>query len=1003
MLRIFLFGPLRYTVDGHPQRLHALPASLSLWSYLLLQRESAVPRDRLAYLLWPEASESNARANLRRHLHALRRALPPDPSDQPWLLIDNITLQWNPDAPYSLDIAEFEHATTEPFQPERLQAAVELYSGDLLEEMFDDWIFFERERLRNRHLESLRWLVHYHRDQQNFAQAIAYCRRLLQHEPMAEDVVRDLMQLRFDTGDRTGALQEYRLFRSRLHDEMDLSPMRETDALYDQIARQAATPNPIPAIPTRPLPSVPAQHIAPSNLPAPLTSFVGREQEMAALRAMLTSQSTRTRLVTLTGPGGCGKTRLAIEAGARLRDLDPPPFPAGVFFVPLVSVTDPALVISAIVDRLGISDIAGRTPLELLKDSLRGRRVLLILDNFEHVADAAPALGDLLSTLPDLMMLVTSRAALHLYGEQEMPIAPLALPDLENLPPLDQLSRYAAVSLFLTRSRAVNPTFALTSDNAAAIAEICTRLDGLPLAIELAAARSRLLDANTLRDRLEDWPTFLQNRARDPHERHQTLRATLEWSYDLLEPATRRIFEALSVFVGTFSLDAAEKICRDRGDVVAGLEALIDNSLLRPVEMDTDIISLSGTGPRYRMLALIRSYARALLDEQPGAQVVAHRHALYFLGIALESEQHLRSSGHLAWLQLLEWEHENMRAALRWTLSGDGERAVLGVELAALLGQFWFLAGYLTEGQRWIRQALEKAGDKAGASIRALAVYALGVLMQAEGDLRHVQPHFEQSLALYREANDPYGVADATYALGRLIGHRREYDQAEQLLQESLALAQSLNYIFRISYILQSLAALRLARHDLAGAEALLKQALDSARRIDDKSGECMTLGILGELARLQNDYSRAETLYHEAMALAELLHKKDRRVWLLHNMAYVVLNRGQPRRAAALFQESMRLGRELPNKENFGMCLLGLGTVAVIEDDLPRAVQLFGAALHILEDLGGNLAPADQIELDRYTAIAQERMDAATYRILFDQGRQLTPEAAEALALDKR
>jgi predicted ATPase/DNA-binding SARP family transcriptional activator len=1016
MLRIYLFGAFRYTIDDQPQKLHALPKSLSLCGYLLLHA-APVPRDRLAALLWPEAPEQTARANLRRHLHDLRRALPPAPDAQPWLLVDNATVQWNPAAAYWLDVTAFERATHgDPPVLESATAAVQLYTGDLLQELYDDWIFFERERLRSRCLDTLRWLIQHHRDRQNIAQAIAFCRQLLELEPLAEDVVRDLISLRVAAGDRAGAMLEYRRLRDRLRDEMGLAPMLETEALYDQIARQsfaAASPGAPPAAPVESTPAAPppassgprelsGSGALPSNLPAQLTSFVGREHEMAALRTLLTNRPAAARLITLTGPGGSGKTRLALETGARLRAARPPAFPAGIYFVPLVTVTDPAFVIPAIVNVLEISDSAGRSALDAVKETLRGRRMLLIIDNFEHLLEAAPTLGELLRAAPDLMLLVTSRAALRMYGEQEFPVAPLPLPDLTQLPPVEDLPRFAAVSLFLTRSRAVNPAFALTAANAADIAEICVGLDGLPLAIELAAARSRLLDAAALRARLEDGLTFFQNRDRSPHERHQTLRATLEWSYHLLESETQQIFSALSIFAGSFSLEAAEAVCGDRGDIFAGLEALIDNSLLRQMEPDADVDPVLEALPRYRMLALIRAYARSILDTQPDADEIARRHAAFYAQLAQESEAPLRGGGQIPWLQRLAWDHDNIRAALRWALAGDAARAVVGLELAGRLGQFWFLAGHFSEGQRWIRAALEKAGDAAPVAARSLAVYALGALLQAQGDLRQAEPFFEQALELYRAAGDTYGITDALYALGRQANRRQDYAAAEQLLQASLALAQAVGNTFRIGYIYNIQALIRLAHADIAGAEMLYSLALESARRIDNKSGLAFFLTGVGELARQRGDYGRAEAIYYEAMHLAEQLHQKDRKVMLLHNLAYVVLQRDNPRRAAALFRQCLRLGQELPDKENFGMCLLGLGAVAVVDGDLPRAVQLFGAGRRVLDDLGASLAPADQIEYDRAVSAARARLDTASYVCHFEHGRQLTPEAAESLALDE-
>lgn len=997
MLRVYLFGHLRYSLDDQPQRLHALPMTLPLWGYLLLQRDAVLPRNRLAFLLWPDVPENTARTNLRRHLHDLRNALPPAPEGAPWLLIDNTSVQWNSRAPYWLDVAEFERALAlRPPHPDQLAGAAQLYTGALLEELSDDWVIFERERLRGRYLDALRYLVQHHSEQRNLSQAIAYCRQYLQDEPMDEAMVRDLIRLRFEAGDRSGALQEYHRFRDRMQDEMGISPMVETKVLYDRIARQViqtAPPVAEATITKAPL----------FNLPAQLTNFVGREQEMAALHALLTTPGGRTRLVTLTGPGGSGKSRLALEIGIRLRNVDPSPFPAGIFYVPLVTLSDSSQVVPLLFSTLGMTETPGRSQLEVLKETLHGRRMLIILDNFEHLLSGTPILEELLHSTPDLVLLVTSQIVLHIYGEQEFPVAPLSLPDLTDLPPVEELARYAAVQLFLARSRVANPTSTLTEANAADIAEICVALDGLPLAIELAAARCRLLDAATLRLRLKDKIAFLQNRDRSTHERHQTIRAMLEWSYQLLSPESRRIFVSLSIFAGTFSLEAAAAVCSETADVLTELEALVDHSLLMPMEPDVDTSPPPNATPRFRMLALIRAFARSLLDTQPDAGTIARRHAAYYTKLAQASYAPMRGSGQMAWRQMLEWDHDNLRAALRWAFSGDVERAVMGLEMAAPLGQFWFLAGHFAEGQCWLREALEKAAAYAPAASTGLTAYALGALVLGQGELRQAQPLFEQALACYLEANHPHGICDAYYSLARLAVRHHEYSEAEQLLQKSLSLAQSLGYTFRIGYIYGLLADICLARDDLDGAETLNMQALRSAREHGNKSGLAFFLTSLGDLARRRGDYDRAETLYLEAMSFAEQLHQKNRVVLLMRGLAYITLHRDTPRRAAALFRECLYLGQELPDTDNFAMCLVGLGSVAVVENEHVRAAHLFGAAQAVLGSLGSQLAPADQIEYDWYTAVARTNLGISSYTYHFEQGRCLTPEAAGLLALDGR
>jgi predicted ATPase len=829
---------------------------------------------------------------------------------------------------------------------------------------------------------------------------------------------------------------------------MELTPMVETKALYDQIAqhtRVVATPPALSALPLSPsphssppseplptsptvtappfnvhapfaplpirdqpaLPSAPPEPSSPkqppANLPAQLTSFVGREQEMAALRTLLSGSTSAVRLLTLTGPGGSGKTRLALEVAFRLQSDEPNPFPDGYFFVPLATVSDPALVLPAIMETLGIRDVAGRTPLDSLKETLHSRQLLLILDNFEHLAEAAPLLVELLRSTPALRLLVTSRAVLRVYGEQEFPVVPLPTPDLDDLPTIEELARYASVSLFLTRSRAVNPTFTLSQANAPAIAEVCVRLDGLPLAIELAAARCRLLHPAALLARLEDRLGFLQDRGRTPHQRHQTLRATLEWSYQLLGVEERRFFAVLAVFAGSFGLEAVEAVWGEEMDVLGGLEALVDNSLLQQLVLDPDDAAAGGHEPRFHMLSTLREYAQQHQALLPEAERVAERHTRYYLSLARASEQGLRGHDQVAWLQRMAWEEDNLRAALRWALSGDAARAVLGLELAGPLGQYWFMAGHYTEGQRWLVETLATAGDSAPPAVRARALYDMGSLIHAQGDLLRAQPYFEESLILVQCAGDPLGTADALYALGRLANRRHDYERAETLLNQSLALAEQHGYHYRIGYIYNILAGIRIAKGQLDAAGAHYALALDSARRIGNKSGIAFILTGMGELARQRGDYSQAELYYNEAMALARELDQKSRMVMLLHNMAYVVLQRSHLQRAAALFREGLTLGQELPDQENFGMCLIGLGGVAIVSGLPERAAMLFGAGEAILASIGAHLAPADQSEYDRYVAQARAQLTSTDYQDAFNRGRKLTPAQAEELALAAR
>lgn len=1005
MIQIMLLGGLRLRVDGQPYKFSALPKTTPLLAYLLLNAIAPAARDHVAYTLWPDVGESEARGNLRRHLHDLRRALPPAPAEQPWFLIDHDTIQWNPAAAAWIDVIAFEQ---ESAQPDRLADAVAHYTGDLLPNLYEDWVIIQRERLRTLFLDTLTRLVYQHHAAKDYDRAIAWAQELLRHEPLREDMVRQLMTLRYESGDRAGALQLYQRFAQRLREALDVPPMVETSALYDAIARQLVIPGERTTPPApQPVVAIGAPGQPPTTLPAQLTTFIGREQEVAAVKALLTAPGAPVRLLTLTGAGGCGKTRLALEVATRLQQDRPNPFSDGYFFVSLATVRDEALVGLTIASALGIRESNDATLLISLKEYLRTRRLLLILDNFEQVSGAASLLAELLSVAPSLAIVVTSRAVLHLYGEHEYPLAPLPMPDPDTAPTFEELARYDAVALFVTRSRAVNPGFVLDRENAAIVAEICRQLDGLPLAIELAAARSKLLTPAALLARLTGALStrlaFLVDRNRSATERHRTLRSTLEWSYALLAPAERSLFQQLALFAGSFSYEAIEAVCGNAGeiDVLTGLETLVDNSLLGRVE--SDVPSPAGYEElRFRMLSIIREYALEQLEQSTDATAARHRHAAYYLALAQQAEPKLQGAEQALWLKRLELEHENLRNALRWLLEEQPAGAVSALALAAALGSFWLLYGYWAEGHRWLEQALAQA-SQAPVALQAKALFALGSIVHAQGDLRNAPPLFERSLALYRQVNHLQGSADALYGLGRLANREGRYAEAEMLLREGLELAQRSNHSYRSDYILNILAFVHVMRQEFTLARATYQQALATMRANEDQSGLAFVLTAMGELARQEADYARAALYYDEAMSLAQVLGQKARVMMLLHNLAYVALRQGDAPRAEHLFRRCLRLGLELPDKENFGMCLVGLGCVAAVQSATERAVRLFGAGTHVLERIGAQLAPADQAEFDHYQAQVCTQIEAATFARLTEEGRELTDEQAETLALQNR
>src|SRR5215210_4343764 len=496
----------------------------------------------------------------------------------------------------------------------------------------------------------------------------------------------------------------------------------------------------------------------PNNLPAQPTPLVGREREVAEVTQRLLAPETR--LLTLTGPGGTGKTRLALQAATDLLEE----FEGGTFFVPLAALTDPKLVTSAVAIPLGVLEAPDRPLEEGIKEHLREKKVLLVLDNFEQILQGAQLVARLLAACPDLKVLATSRIPLGIYGEREYPVPSLSLPDPDRLPSLERLTQYEAVRLFIERARDARPDFSLSNENAPTVARICARLDGLPLAIELAAARVKVLTPQKMLDRLGDRLKLLTGGARDLPERQRTLRATMEWSHALLEEGERALFARLSVFAGGRTLDAIEAVCDPEGDlpveVLDGVESLVDKSLLRE--------EAAGGEPRFVMLETVHEYAREKLEESGEAEELRRLHARYFFSLVERENGTFKGGGRPEWFQLLEDEQDNFRAALAWTLESD--EVEFGLRLAAALQPFWARGGHYSEGCSWLEAVLAKHG-RASEAARAKALNARGWLAQWQGDVERASNAAEEGLQLSIEAGIETGV---TNHLRLLVGFTAE-------------------------------------------------------------------------------------------------------------------------------------------------------------------------------------------------------------------------------------
>ena len=763
------------------------------------------------------------------------------------------------------------------------------------------------------------------------------------------------------------------------------------------------------------------------KMPTPLTSLIGREQLVQDICTVLSRPAIR--FLTLLGPGGVGKSRVAIQVANQLRHA----FADGVCFVPLAQISDPNMVIPAIAQGLGIQEQPERSTFEQVNGWLLEKQFLLLLDNFEQVLTAVPLIEEVYAACPQLKVLVTSRAVLHVQGEQEFPVPPLALPDLRNFSDDWMLSTSAAVTLFVQRVQASLPTFQLTQTNVQAIGEICVLLDGLPLTLELAAARIKLLPPYALLARLSQRLQVLGSGAITLPERQQTLRNTLNWSYDLLEARERRIFRRLCIFVGGCDLSAVGAICLDaeeqETEVLNTVASLIDKSLVRQEDQE-------GEEPRLALLETVREYGLECLWDNGEDEVMHRAHAAYYLAMAKRIEPHLRGGGEqLKWLTKLNRDQENFRAALRWLV--ECEETEHALQLCAALWWYWFMRAYYKEALHWLEAALALPGNGKPSSARACVLAATGVINGALGPLEKAHAFIEESIALYKELKDRRGASHALQFLAWIYLEQGDFPTARSFIEQGLNDCRALGDTWNVALGLNDLARMMWAKGDGEAARRLWEECIALCREIGETWALARTLFVLARMVLTQGDYVRAMLLLQESTAIARDFGDMATLSGTLVLMAEIV-RREDEAHATQLLQEGLTIAREIgvqgdlsffhyligdmarvqgnisQANEHFreslmlapkgtdmiavvGRCLLGLAKIARTERRFQEGVRLLSAGeqrLHVNVDLH----PDERIEYEHVLTEMRVQLGEKAFTVAWTEGHSMTLEQTFAL-----
>ena len=993
MLEVRLIGKFDIRCDGKPVIIPSRTAQ-SLFAYLTLTAGTSHRREKLAGMFWPDATEEKARAYLRHELWRIRKAFPPQ-SKVDYLVADGIGIRFDASAEYWLDAAILDKVN-ENASTEELINALSLFQGELLPGFYDDWVTQEREHLQAIYEQKMAWLLELLESEKRWSDILEWGEQWISFGQTPEMAYRALMTAYDVLGDRTKVTSTYERCVQALR-VLDLEPSEETRAIAFRRTSKL-------------------------NIPIPLTSFIGREKELKEVADLL----SKFRLVTLTGAGGVGKTRLAIQVAEEVLSL----FPDGIWFLDLAPLGDPTLVLYSLANLIGLREFGDtKSPvIRLVNTYFRSRTALVIFDNCEHLIESCVRLvHSLLTSCEHLSILATSREALRVAGEISYRVPSLEIPQVAIQSGIETLGKVESVRLFAERAMADSPGFAINPQNALTIAHICQRLDGIPLAIELAAARINVLSVEQILNRLDDRFNLLTDGMRTALPRQQTLRATVDWSYSLLPEKERILFRRLAVFTGGWTLESAEKVCSGEGiqssDVLHLLSQLVNKSLVMAETGELEA--------RYRRLEIIREFAREKLIEATEAGRLKDRHLTYYLQLSEQAESALSGPTQIEWISRLSDELDNIRSALEWAEVTNVEA---GLSIGSRLSRFWSQFDW-REGVHWLEELLDKAKSTLNLQLRAKALYAQAIMLVRLQQYDSALPQANECLALFRACGDLQGEIDGLLLLSHIASTLPQKVNFDQRLH-ALAMARSLGDVSRQAMALMALGffgdrshrreyfedAMELFRqledwHSLAiclsglGYLLVLDDEMDEAKkyldeskalfhRMNSKANKQLFLAY-ARIAFVNGDFDQARTHLREGAESVDEVGNQIMHLWYRAHLGYIAMHEGKLSEASEIFAATVENFRQNQNIDGIVFVLEGMAALYNLRDMSAYAARLIGWADLMREKMSDPRPPLEQKDVNKINAVCIARMGEAKFKRAADEGKQMSLDEVVAYTFE--